>query len=1009
MRKEKRVPERFQKLYKRLGSIKVPYKVIFFVIGIVSTVWFLIRVIPKPSRAGYPCMKVAAPFMSSFVIYLLSISGSALLFKRSRQFFKRTRYIMAFMAFMGALVLFVFSSNLFSPNTNAAPGTTNEDYIGNQPYGDGVGVFPGRVVWAWDPDATDENCTNVMDDPVRGEDGYFMAKNSDQHVIDGMLKDVVQDLTGTYSVERAWDSLFINFNKRKGLGAVAYQSGQKIFIKINQGGGRWLTNADDLSFKVLNWTEVYYGMSETSPAIVISMLDQLVNECGIAEEDIYVGDPIAHIYKHNYDQMVAIFPNVKYVDKDHSDLGRTRIHESSSPVIAWSDKGDVMTSAGIDYLYAEMENADYIINIAALKAHARAGITLTTKNHFGSHTRSSAEHLHPGLIAPENDQPIRTEYGVYRVLTDVMGHEKLGGNTVLFLIDGLWGGTEAVEKPVKWNSVPFNGDWPNSLIASQDQVALESVCFDFLRNEFSDPSGPGKARPLMGAVDDYLHQAADSRFWPEGFTYDPEGDGTPIGSLGVHEHWNNVNDKQYSRNLGLNYGIELVSTQKSLVASTVSAIEAKTVPLIDGEATDQCWTDAQWHYIDETWITWGEEIDASDYTGCFKVSWSESENLLYYYVEISDDLFVDGYTYPDGDYPDFDIVEVFLDEDMSGGLHVFDDNATWGQNSENAFSYHIAIDAPADGETETAFHACDIDGTDWPAVIMDYAGHFPEMIMKKNGNTYQYEFSMKIYDDTYDHSDPEASRVLLSNGKEMGMSLAYCDNDTPGTDRDNFFGSVWVPEEAYNDHWMNADGFGHVRLVKSGVNVNQPVELLGSIEDFEITEVGTDLVIHNNLLDVFNDPDGDVLFYTIDCANYNLNFTVTENILKVNATELFTGEADVTVTATDGEYDASTGFKVTQAATGTEADLNDVEALRCFPNPFTGLLNMELNLKSGYSGQVIVQVYNMAGISVMTHTSGHISGGQGTLSIDLGGEPHGYYILEINAGGTIKSMIINKQ
>ena len=236
MRKEKRVPERFQKLYKRLGSIKVPYKVIFFVIGIVSTVWFLIRVIPKPSRAGYPCMKVAAPFMSSFVIYLLSISGSALLFKRSRQFFKRTRYIMAFMAFMGALVLFVFSSNLFSPNTNAAPGTTNEDYIGNQPYGDGVGVFPGRVVWAWDPDATDENCTNVMDDPVRGEDGYFMAKNSDQHVIDGMLKDVVQDLTGTYSVERAWDSLFINFNKRKGLGAVAYQSGQKIFIKITRGG-----------------------------------------------------------------------------------------------------------------------------------------------------------------------------------------------------------------------------------------------------------------------------------------------------------------------------------------------------------------------------------------------------------------------------------------------------------------------------------------------------------------------------------------------------------------------------------------------------------------------------------------------------------------------------------------------------------------------------------------------------------------------------------------------------
>ncbi len=64
-----------------------------------------------------------------------------------------------------------------------------------------------------------------------------------------------------------------------------------------------------------------------------------------------------------------------------------------------------MPEAIKDTLYAEMENADYMINVAALKAHARAGVTLTTKNHFGSHTRDGASHLHPALIAPENDQP----------------------------------------------------------------------------------------------------------------------------------------------------------------------------------------------------------------------------------------------------------------------------------------------------------------------------------------------------------------------------------------------------------------------------------------------------------------------------------------------------------------------------------------------------------------------------------------------------------------------------
>jgi len=32
-----------------------------------------------------------------------------------------------------------------------------------------------------------------------------------------------------------------------------------------------------------------------------------------------------------------------------------------------------------------------------------------------------------------------------------------------------------------------------------------------------------------------------------------------LGSLGVHEHWNNAADKKYSRNLGKGAGIELVN------------------------------------------------------------------------------------------------------------------------------------------------------------------------------------------------------------------------------------------------------------------------------------------------------------------------------------------------------------------------------------------------------------------------------------------------------------------
>src|SRR3989339_857522 len=57
----------------------------FAVLGIASTLWFLIRVIPKPSRASYPCMRAAAPMMSSFILYLLAVTGTLLAFKRAKR------------------------------------------------------------------------------------------------------------------------------------------------------------------------------------------------------------------------------------------------------------------------------------------------------------------------------------------------------------------------------------------------------------------------------------------------------------------------------------------------------------------------------------------------------------------------------------------------------------------------------------------------------------------------------------------------------------------------------------------------------------------------------------------------------------------------------------------------------------------------------------------------------------------------------------------------------------
>jgi hypothetical protein len=276
---------------------------------------------------------------------------------------------------------------------------------------------------------------------------------------------------------------------------------------------------------------------------------------------------------------------------------------------------------------------------------------------------------------------------------------------------------------------------------------------------------------------------------------------------------------------------------------TLHIYKSNVIPVVDGLAADAAWEVMNWNGIDQIWMPYNNEAsnlgqesglelweNGEDFTGKFKVVWSEETNLMYFLVEVTDDIFTGGYVYNEnpnagGGYPNYDIVEVFIDEDRSGGLHVFDGTGStgtnWGTNAENAFSYHLATNAPEEGEIQTQFHALDIAGTNWGypnQKIADYASHFPEFALRKEGNKYVWEFSMKVHHDNYNHSNQEASVVTLETGKVMGLSLAYCDNDDPNESplkRDHFFGSVEVPLSAHNDHWKQADWFGVAKLVDS--------------------------------------------------------------------------------------------------------------------------------------------------------------------------------------------------
>jgi gluconolactonase len=88
----------------------------------------------------------------------------------------------------------------------------------------------------------------------------------------------------------------------------------------------------------------------------------------------------------------------------------------------------------------------------------------------------------------------------------------------------------------------------------------------------------------MAGTDDYLHEAALAGNPPSGTFYDPDH-ATPttrLASLGVHEHWNNPKDRQYSRNLGKSEGIELVKIPAPAQKTGIVAPGAKLTLLSAG-------------------------------------------------------------------------------------------------------------------------------------------------------------------------------------------------------------------------------------------------------------------------------------------------------------------------------------------------------------------------------------------------------------------------------------------
>ncbi len=557
------------RLRRLIGSFNPVYpRLIALFTGATALLWFLFRVIPKPSRAAYPCQRAAFPVATTFVIWLIGALGGKLALDGLSRRLQQYRWVVAGLGAATLLGLAGWTISFMKEEAEASPAQIATDFNfipakSNDPKGIAKGVYPGRVVWVRDPLAT--KWGGQWKSSV---DQWWLDANTDQQRVDAMLAASLVKLTGTTNDEQAWQSIFQYYNKHaRGMDARGYQPGEVVAVKINLNNSTRSAKADNFI--------------DASPQTVLAVVRQLVNSAHVRQQDILVYDARRYIPPYILTKVWSEFHDVRFLQQP-----KPKDNQPKHPVYgdySRLESADGNWVEGVAYsngkykdarlIPKQIFDATYLVNLALLKAHSypyndkdggdngQTGVTMTGKNQFGS-IKGTPE-LHPAINTDKE-----AVKNAYSPIVDLAASPNLGAKTILFLLDGLYCGRKWQSYPQHFPNPPFNNrvepyensDWPASLLVSMDGVALDSVGLDILLAQTKNNNDEqGRPRILIRAnADDYLFEMAEPDHAPSGTVY-MQG-GKAVTSLGVHERWDDDATKRYSRNLDPIHGtgIELL-------------------------------------------------------------------------------------------------------------------------------------------------------------------------------------------------------------------------------------------------------------------------------------------------------------------------------------------------------------------------------------------------------------------------------------------------------------------
>lgn len=398
-------------------------RILFIVSGIGATLWFLIRVIPKPSRATYPCQRAAFPVASAFVIWLSGLIASSVLFRKSRRLLLQSVRPAAILAGAAALIVFTLSIFLARPGELLAAPEGSEPVVLVKDLGDVLDSLPAKVAIV-QSDA--ENCYDLEYDEIENmiRTAVELAGGLESIVSDGDVVVLKPNLVGTNPV----NEIFCN---GKTTDPRVTEIVAKLVKEINPSGkvlvmeGSAYTDGTLAIMEVLGYGDMQYadslmGMEETGDWYDFRgpMVDSVFLEEGL-----------------------GVYPD------------ELKINNSRA-----------------QYFHKQYLEADVLISIPVLKNHFRTGITGAVKNVGIGST--------PGRLyglGPENKAPLNRNGGVDHTITNLHRfiHDSYAGRPVDFVVmDGLQG---------LQNGPGGSGDYKSNqmnmrlILAGSDAIAVDAI------------------------------------------------------------------------------------------------------------------------------------------------------------------------------------------------------------------------------------------------------------------------------------------------------------------------------------------------------------------------------------------------------------------------------------------------------------------------------------------------------------------------------------------------------